>query len=424
MIWFLLKGLLRDRSRSLFPLLMVAAGVAITVLLYAWLQGFESSIVQNTAHFGTGHLRVMTRAYAAEADQIPNDLSLTGADTVLAALRQAYSDLWWTPRIRFGGLLDVPDQGGETKAQAPVTGLGVDLLGPASPEWSILNIRSSLVRGRVPAARGEILISDDLATKLGIQVGQVATLISATMNGSMALANFTVVGTVRFGVGPLDRGGAMIADIGDVRAALDMENGAGELLGFFRDDLYHEARADSVRQLFNARNRSGDQFAAEMGTLREQSGLSDMLDYVTLVLKGVIVFFVVAMSIVLWNAGLMGSLRRYGELGVRLALGEDKGHIYRSMMLESLAIGLVGSALGTAVGLAAAHGLQIHGVDFGRFTKSGTVMVGNIVRPRVTTAASMLGFLPGLCATLLGTAIAGIGVYQRQTSQLFKELET
>jgi putative ABC transport system permease protein len=31
--------------------------------------------------------------------------------------------------------------------------------------------------------------------------------------------------------------------------------------------------------------------------------------------------------------------------------------------------------------------------------------------------------MPGLIAPLLGTMAAGIGIYRRQTSQLFKELE-
>ncbi|HXQ29301.1 MAG TPA: FtsX-like permease family protein, partial [Gemmatimonadales bacterium] len=331
-------------------------------------------------------------------------------------------DLLWTPRIRFGGLLDVPDEHGETKSQAPVIGMGLDLLGRHSPEWTILNLRSAVVRGRLPRAHGEILISDDLATRLGILIGQVATLISATMHGSMALANFTVVGTVRFGVGPMDRG-AMIADLADVQQALDMPNTAGELLGFFRDDLDHEAQADSLTSLFNAAHRSTDQFGPVMGTLREQSGLADLLDYVTFALNVVTAFFIVAMSVVLWNAGLMGSLRRYGEIGVRLALGEDKGHIYRAMLLESVAIGLVGSVLGTGVGLAGAYALQVHGVDIGQFTRKSTMMVSDVVRARVTATAFVIGFLPGLLATLFGTGVSGIGIYRRQTSQLFKELE-
>ena len=64
MIRFLVKGLLRDRSRSLFPVLIVAAGVMQTVLLYAWLDGVHASLLQSTAQFSTGYLRVATYAGA------------------------------------------------------------------------------------------------------------------------------------------------------------------------------------------------------------------------------------------------------------------------------------------------------------------------------------------------------------------------
>jgi putative ABC transport system permease protein len=342
-------------------------------------------------------------------------------DTVLAGLRARFPDLLWTPRITFGGLLDIPDARGETRAQAPVAGMGVDLLSPGSPEARLLRIGASLVRGRLPARRGDILVSEELAGALGIGPGQRATLIGSTMYGSMALANFTVAGTVRFGVGAMDRG-AMLADLSDVQAALNMENGAAAILGFFPDDLYHEARADSVTAQFNA-HRSTDQYSAVMGTLREASGLSDLLDYINVVLNAIIAVFVAAMSIVLWNAGLMGSLRRYGEIGVRLAVGEDHGHIYRAMLSESFAIGLAGSVLGTAVGLGFAYWLQVHGFNMRAFLKNSSMFIDDIARARVTAGAALIGFVPGLLATLLGTGIAGIGIYRRQTSQLFKELE-
>jgi putative ABC transport system permease protein len=421
-IRFLLKGLLRDRSRSLFPVLIVAAGVMLTVFLYAWIEGAMASVLQTTAHFSTGYVRVTTRAYAAEAEPAANDLAVLGVDTLLAGLRQRYPDLLWTPRISFGGLLDVPDANGETRAQAPVGGMGVDLLSPGSPERKMLDVAGALVRGRVPERRGEALVSDELAQRIGIAPGQVATLISSTMSGGMALANFTIVGTVRFGIGPMDRG-AMLADVADVQAALDMRDGAGTILGFFTDDLYHERRADSVAARFNAAHTGGDQFAPVMGTLREDSGLADYLDTIHAVLGGIIGFFVLAMSIVLWNAGLMGSLRRYGEIGVRLAIGEAKGHVYRSLLAESLAVGVLGSLLGTAVGLALGYVMQVHGFDISPWVQNSSMMVDNVLRARVTPGAAAIGFVPGILATLLGTGISGVGIYQRQTSQLFKELE-
>jgi putative ABC transport system permease protein len=160
-----------------------------------------------------------------------------------------------------------------------------------------------------------------------------------------------------------------------------------------------------------------------MGTLRTQSGLADYLDLVDAYSSIIIGIFVIAMSIVLWNTGLTGSLRRYGEIGVRLAIGEDKGHVYRSMMAESLMIGFAGSFLGTAIGLAIAYYLQVHGIDFGSMLRGSTMMMSNVIRAQITPFSFVIGFVPGMLATFLGTAISGIGIYRRQTSQLFKELE-
>jgi putative ABC transport system permease protein len=431
MISFLLKGLVRDRSRSLFPLLTVFMGVVLTVILHAWMNGAISSLIQSTAHFNTGHVRVMTRAYAKESDQVPNDLALLGIDTLLRELKRHYPDLLWTPRIRFGGLLDLPDENGETRAQTPVSGMGVDLFSAESPESTILNVRDAIVQGRAPRRHGEMLIGEEGARKLHIQPGDTATIISSTMNGSMSITNFVIVGTIRFGIVAMDKG-TVIADIADVQQALDMQAGAGEILGLFADDLYHEDRANGVTADFNFRHTTSSvdttaretDFSPVMGTLRTQSGLADYLDYVR-VYSGVIIgVFVLAMSVVLWNAGLTGSLRRYGEIGIRLAIGEDKRHVYFSLLAESLMIGFIGSLLGTAIGLAIAWYGEVKGLDVGSVLKGSTMMFPNLVRARITAFTFVIGFLPGLLATFLGTAISGIGIYRRQTSVLFKELET
>jgi putative ABC transport system permease protein len=160
-----------------------------------------------------------------------------------------------------------------------------------------------------------------------------------------------------------------------------------------------------------------------MFSLRDQSGLDQILD-MTKYMSGIIIgVFIFAMSIVLWNAGLMSSLRRYGEIGLRMALGESKTNVYRSMIGESILIGLFGSVLGTGFGLLVAYYLQNHGIDFGSMMKGSTMLLSNVMRAQVTITSYYIGFFPGLIATTLGTMISGIGIYRRQTSQLFKELE-
>ena len=424
MIRFLLKGLIRDRTRSLFPTLVVLVGVALTVFLFNWINGVKNNFIQVNAKFNTGHMKIMSRAYAAEADQIPNDLALDGIEGLLINLKEDFPGVIWTPRIRFGGLLDIPDEQGETRAQGPVVGLAVDLFSASSPERNLLNLENAVVRGRLPEEPGEILISDEFAHQLNIQPGEIATLISSTMYGSMATANFTVVGTIRFGVAAMDRG-AMLADISDIQFALDMPDTAGEIVGLFSDFLYSNEKSEEITATFNTRYmKTDDEFSPVMNTLRNQGGLAEYFDMISSVSSAAILIFIMAMSIVLWNAGLMGNLRRYGEIGARLAIGEDKGHIYRSMIAESLMIGCIGSVLGTALGLAISYYLQVRGINISFLAKDASMMVSNVWRAQVTTPSYVIGFIPGLLATFLGTSISGIGIYRRQTSTLMKELET
>lgn len=424
MIRFLFKGLLRDRSRSLFPVLTVVIGVMLSVFIYNWINGAEYNFIDASARFNTGHVKIMSRAYALEADQVPNDLALVGVGVLLDELQKQYPDMIWTPRIRFGGLLDIPDAQGETRDQGPVMGLAVDLLSAASPEPGIFKLEEVLVRGRVPAQTSDVLISEDFARRLNVEPGDTATLISVTMQGSMAVANFTVAGTIRFGVEAMDRG-AMIADLAAIRAALDMEDSAGEILGFFTDFLYRDPEARALVAQFNSGySDDPDEFAPVMDTLSSQAGMTDLLAMLEMFSGLVLVIFIGVMSIVLWNAGLMGSLRRYGEIGVRLAMGETKTHIYGSLILEALMIGSLGTIIGTAFGLAVSYYLQAKGLDIGFMMKNASLLISNVMRAKVSPVSYGIGFIPGMAATFLGASISGLGIFRRQTSQLMKELET
>jgi putative ABC transport system permease protein len=125
----------------------------------------------------------------------------------------------------------------------------------------------------------------------------------------------------------------------------------------------------------------------------------------------------------LWNAGLIGGLRRYGEIGVRLAIGENKGQIYRSMIFESIIVGIAGSLIGTIIGLSLSYLLQEKGINLGNIMKNATIMLPSTFRAQVTPDAYWLGIIPGLFSTVIGTMLSGIGIYKRQTATLFKELE-
>ena len=50
MIRFLLKGILRDKNRSLLPIIIVSIGVALTVLLSGYMKGAMGGIIDPVSY--------------------------------------------------------------------------------------------------------------------------------------------------------------------------------------------------------------------------------------------------------------------------------------------------------------------------------------------------------------------------------------
>lgn len=424
MIWFLIKGMLRDLHRSLLPFIVVTFGVMLTTVVYSFINGELNDLVNSNARFETGHLKVITRAYKEAANPFANELALTDVDTLLRRLRKNFTGYSWTPRIKFAGLLDLPDKNGETKSQYSVFGTACDLLNSKSGERERLNLKNSLVRGRLPENHLEILLGEALSRKIGTGTGDRITLLSTETGGSITVQNFTVCGTPNFGIAALDRG-AIIADISDLRPALNMPGSATEILGFSKNNFYNPDEAEFARDSFNGTyaNKS-DRFSPVMLTLGDQNGLGEYLAYVNTIGLLIVGIFLAAMSVVLLNTGLMSGIRRYGEVGLRLALGEARGAIYKSILYESIATGLAGSILGTSMGLGISLYLQDYGIDISETLRNSSIMMPNIIQARIDITSFYIGFIPGLLATVIGTAFSGIQIYRRQTASLFKELET
>lgn len=424
MIKFLLKGIIGDKNRSILPIIIITIGVALTILLSGYMRGVMGDMIDQNARFDTGHLKIMSRAYAENIAQLPNDLALLGVDELKDRLKDDFPEIKWVDRIKFGGLIDVPGNlEGLSKGQGPAAGIAMDIFNQESGEDTRMNLTSSIVKGELPSKPREALIGNDFAEKLNIGIGDEVTYMGTTMNGSMTFENFVVSGTIKFGMPAMDKG-AIVIDISDARRVLDMEDAVGEMLGFLPDGVYNDELATPIVKVFNETYANdADVYAPEMLALRDQNGLAsylDMVDYFTALFVGIFVF---AMSMVLWNTGLLGGLRRYQEFGIRLALGERKGHIYRTLIYESVLIGTLGSIVGTAIGVIGVYLLQKYGIDIGDLMKDSAMMMPTVLRGKMTPDLFYIGFIPGLFAMVLGNMLSGIGIYKRSTASLFKELE-
>ncbi len=423
MIRFLIKGVVRDRSRSLLSFIAVTICVLLAVLMRGFMAGVFDDMFRQTAVLQTGHVKVMTRAYDEESDLIPNDLAILGVDSLISVLAQEYPDMFWTSRITFGGLLDAPDEYGETREQGPMGGIAIDMFSEGSRQVEIWELERKLSRGRLPENPDEVLLGEKFSQRLGVGPGDDVTFVGGTMHGSMAFHNFVVAGTVRLGVGGLDRQ-LLIADIEGARRALDMEDAASEILGFYHNLFYDDEACVALGAGFNAKySRPEDEFSPVMRALGDQQLMRQMIAVSNVAVWIIILIFVSLVTIVLWNLGLMNGLRRYGELGMRLAMGETKWHVFNTMLGESVIVGLAGAVLGTALGLALVYWMQEVGLDYTELMESFDMPFSGVMRGKVTPDCWYIGFIPGVGASAIGTMLAGRGIFKRQMAQLFKELE-
>ena len=427
MIRFLSKGLMRDRTRSFFPLLVISLTVALVVFGSGFMRGVMNSMLLDTAVMLTGHEKIVTRAYNEESQLMPNDLALLGSGELIEKLEIEYPGFFWTPRITFAGLLDVPDKNGETKTQGPVIAMGIDFFSEESRQVEIWELKKSLTEGDLPSRSNDAIISSKLADQLNVSIGEKVTFIGSTMDKAFATYNFYVTGTFNLRKGQTDRQ-MMLVDISGARSALDMNNAASAIFGFYHDLYYDDQKTVDLRTSFNATNSdSSDMFSPIMLALRDGNQMGSMVDISNAMLAIMGSIFLIVVMVVLWNMGLMNGLRRYGEVGLRLAIGEPKGHVYRSLITEALIIGIIGTILGTGIGIAITYYVQVNGIDYTKGIEAlsnSSMIMPNVFYAQVTSDLFYIGFFPGVLATVFGTMLAGVAVYKREMAQLFKDLET
>ncbi len=421
MISFLFRALLRDTNRSLLPGLVIAVGVALSTFMAGYLEGVFTGFFGRMAALQTGHIMVMTRGYYQARAQLPNDLALTELDSVKKLLTVRFPQLQWVPRIRFAGLLDVPTPERETAQQMPVMGLGMELLDAASGEEERLQLDRALKVGTLPRSPEEILIGSKVAERLHLNPGGEVTFLGSDTSGELSVAALRVAGIVHFGVQSLDRN-LIVLDITEAQTILGMDDAAGELLGYFKDGLFHAEEGEKI---------AGDIASLTLGNFPQSliavpmNRQEELMEYFTYLdqAKGIMLFLLlVVMVTVLWNAALISGLRRHREFGIRLALGESHRHLYATIIVEGVLLAAMATVVGAAVGLAGAYYLQVHGFDVSEYMRQAEVIFPEILRARITPGTVFWGAVPGFIAAALGSALAGRRIFKRETASLMREL--
>jgi len=431
MIVFLFRGILRDKSRFLFPFSVVSIGVALVVALVGFMEGVFMGMIDMTAKLNAGHLRLVNKPFYDEEHLYPLDRALAAQkETSIWLKKNSTSNIEWSPRIRWGALIDVPDLNGNTRSQTPVVGMALDLKSKNSSEIRRLKLTESIIKGQLPQKSNEMLMGNSLAQDLDLTLGQSVTIIGQSFDGGLVADNYLVVGLIRFGVTAMDKKMVLI-DLADAQSTFYMENMVTDWLGYlpssFSFDHYIKAKKSINFNLNTWMKNPPNDWAKDDQpiaiSILDQQNMGSMVKTFTVIKSSVVGIFTFLMILVLWNAGVLSGIHRYGEMGLRLAFGEPHWKLIFTLGIEGLFIGILGSIIGCFFGGSFAWYLQEVGLNMGdTFAKSG-LMINDVVRARLTMDGFIQGILPGIFASVAGTLVASFAIFKRSEANLFRELE-
>jgi putative ABC transport system permease protein len=245
------------------------------------------------------------------------------------------------------------------------------------------------VEGHPPRGPSEASIDEAAAEESGLQLGEPIELIGQGAARSFHLVGFTQLGSASFG-------GASIAQV-----TLPVAQRLTHKVGRF-DQISVAAAAGVSSPALKRRIEARMPPAARVETAQENAdrGSEQIRDNLGFLRTFLLVFGFVAVlvgSFLIFNTFSITVAQRVAEFGVLRTLGASRRQVLAAVMLEALAIGLVGGAIGIPGGFAAAlllNGLlQLFGIDLpttAPVLESRTVVVALLVGIVVTLLSSLV----------------------------------
>jgi putative ABC transport system permease protein len=342
LILFAVRNLGRNKRRSAAMLALVALGSAALLVAGGYAAANFTGLREQTIRNGVGHLQIGGPGFR---DQEERPLS-RGLDDVGALRRAVAADARVraaAARIEFTGLASTGEQ------SVAVLGRGVE----PSVEYGAAAFSPRMVDGRTVAdgQAHEVIAAAGLARTLNLRAGDRLTLLSTTVDGAINGLDTHVVGIYTTGVRELDER-SLVVRLNTAQALLNTSK-VSKLVVVLNDT----ADTAAVRDALDARLNAGGQRVeiltwSELASFYHQvRGLySGIFGFLGIIITGLVVLSA-------GNAMTMTVMERVREIGTLMALGTSRLRIMGMFIVEGLALGAIGGALGVAVGYALAVGL-------------------------------------------------------------------
>ena len=352
-------NLARYWRRTLLTAGLIILGVVAVLLFIAVSGSFKSLIVGQITDSMLGHMQIHGKGYVASIDNLPLNLNMKpGAiDKVEQALKSMKDVVAWSPRLKFGAMFSNFTE----TTSIRLNGVLPEREAAAMPMLPGRLAHGSVANGLVE--RGKLLIPEILAKGMKINVGDTVVLVATNLDGSVNGKTFVVQGVLGDVTRPGGRDGYLHLD--DARELLRMtEAEVSEIAVRLKSlDRLPAAKAQAAQALAEIRNPQGQPAIEVHGwdQLSPFANIARMIDLLDVFIRVMLVGIVL---IAVMNVMMMAVYERIREIGAISAIGTPPRRILGLFLSEGLLLGLIGTAIGTAISLGLIYVLNIWPVHF------------------------------------------------------------
>jgi lipoprotein-releasing system permease protein len=383
-----IRFLKEGRMQTLFIVTGVAIGVGVIVFMSALLAGLQTNFMRRVLN-AQAHIQLL------QPQQITRQLRGSGsagsvlleAASVQAPMQQKRAiDQWQSIVAQVRSMRDVrevsPVASGSIlllrgSASRAVTVSGIE---PQS-YFRIVDFSDKLLRGTLRLGSADILIGSDLATDLGVDIGEKLRVTSAD-GGSSTL---TVVGIFDLGSKGVNQHNTFTT-LRTAQNLLAMPGAVTSVEVTVQDIYAAETMAQRIAAATGVQADSWIKNSAQFfAAISAQTTANTAIRF----LVGLSVAFGVASVLV------VSVVQKSREIGILRAMGIARGQILRIFLLQGGLLGLGGSLAGCALG-------ALSLVLWQRWARNadGTPLFALALDPQLALVALVLGTVTGLLAAL------------------------
>lgn len=354
------RNLNRNRRRSILSALAISIGLALLMLIASVLRGEMSSSIEKSISLVSGHIQIRSSNY------IDSKASLKWADLV-ADPQKIIADIQSVPQIN-ALIKDItPRLYASAIISSGTDSLGVQVLGIDPAATANNPFITGLTQGAFITAddASGVVISQLIADKLKMKVGDSLNLLVNTSNGDVVQQDFTIRGLYTTHTPSYDES-TILMPLAKAQAITSTQNHASTIFVLLKDRSQTDAVASAIQGT-----------GYQVKTWMEMNQL--MIDTESLANSFMVFVYLIVLVItatVIVNTLIMSVFERTREIGILSALGWKSRDIMGLFMTEATMIALGGIAFGIFLGRFVVLYFEKIGIGFGNLGLRNGFLLG------------------------------------------------